>query len=82
MFVNTVHLIDAYYLRKIVNTLDEEYGIKILCVHDGFGIDYTQIDKLMVVACQKIITNLDIGIVDTNNGKIVADGLSMVAVLI
>ena len=23
MFVNTVHLIDAYYLRKIVNTLDE-----------------------------------------------------------
>lgn len=82
MFVNTVHLIDAYYLRKIVNTLDEEYGIKILCVHDGFGIDYTQIDKLMVVACQKIITNLDIGIVDTNNGKIVADGLNMVAVLI
>ena len=82
VFVNTVHLIDAYYLRKIVNTLDEEYGIKILCVHDGFGIDYTQIDKLMVVACQKIITNLDIGIVDTNNGKIVADGLNMVAVLI
>ncbi len=82
MFVNTVHLIDAYYLRKIVNTLYEEYGIRILCVHDGFGIDYTQIDKLMVVACQKIITNLDIGIVDTNNSKIVADGLNMVAVLI
>lgn len=82
MFVNTVHLIDAYYLRKIVNTLYEEYGIKILCVHDGFGIDYTQIDKLMIVACQKILTNLDIGIVDTNNSKIVADGLNMVAVLI
>jgi len=82
MFVNAVHLIDAYYLRKIVNTLYEEYGIRILCVHDGFGIDYTQIDKLMVVACQKIITNLDISIVDTNNSKIVADRLNMVAVLI
>ena len=82
MFVNTVHLIDAYYLRKIVNTLYDEYDIKILCVHDGFGIDYTQIDKLMIVACQKIITNLDISIVDTNNNKIIADGLNMVAVLV
>ena len=82
MFVNTVHLIDAYYLRKIVNTLYDEYDIKILCVHDGFGIDYTQIDKLMIVACQKIITNLDISIVETNNNKIIADGLNMVAVLV
>lgn len=66
-FVNTIHMVDALYLRKVVKLLKEKYSICIFTMHDGYAIEFTQVNTLLLIASSEIPLNLDIGILPTDN---------------
>lgn len=45
-FVNLVHMLDASYLRRIVNKVDE-LNINIITIHDGFCVHFSEVGLLI-----------------------------------
>ena len=45
-FVNLIHMLDASYLRRIVNKLDE-LNINIITIHDGFCVPFSDVGLLI-----------------------------------
>jgi len=45
-FVNLVHMLDASYLRRIVNKVDE-LNINIITIHDGFCVPFSDVGLLI-----------------------------------
>lgn len=48
-FVNLIHMLDAYYLRKITQKMGL-LGIDILTIHDAFALPYYEVGVLLLYA--------------------------------
>ena len=48
-YVNAIHALDAYYLRRITHHCGL-HNVPIITIHDGFGVPFTQTTRLIELA--------------------------------
>ena len=70
LFVNLIHMLDAYYLRRIVTKLHKNHNIDIFTIHDGFAIEYESVDLLVLIANTSIPMSLDLKLGENINSII------------
>jgi hypothetical protein len=69
-FVNVIHMLDAFYLRRIVISLKKNYNINIFTIHDGFAIGYGDVSCILFVAGNALPLHLNICNMPICNQKI------------